>query len=487
MSGTTAALLTFGIFGIIGLIPTLALVGPGAPLLVLAPLVTGVETSLAGACSLAFGGTTYMWFWTLSILAASIGGFTLWRKWHNAWPNGDSRSREKIRYLPAIAFLLLVGTGALCLVPLRVPAVGWDSRAIWILRASWFAGSGHFLRAVFQSPGSVIAHPSYPPLISSSVAVAWRISGTTSDAIGVALIAMFGAAATVATAWVLMTIAGTSGGGQANRRHGLIPYCAATACAVCFVFVVFGIFGPFATNGYADPLWSVAAAGAIGYGLVLPMDKKSVGAACILLAVSGLTKDEGAATAAGLILLIVARTIVESSRSSASFLPSETRKDRFLSALRAPRGVQTILLGLSGLLFLGAWPLLASLEHAPRNPNTSGLRQGDWILRIRETAAGTTQHLHVLFLAIPIAVFAAWRFRRTRARLGIGSDLWSWLGLGMGLLVITAAYVTGPGNTAFWLASSVHRTTMFPAIVGSFIIAVWVIVAIRASNHHDAS
>ena len=35
------------------------------------------------------------------------------------------------------------------------------------------------------------------------------------------------------------------------------------------VFVAFGITEPFMTNGYADPIWSLAAVGAVAYGLQL--------------------------------------------------------------------------------------------------------------------------------------------------------------------------------------------------------------------------
>jgi hypothetical protein len=46
------------------------------------------------------------------------------------------------------------------------------------------------------------------------------------------------------------------------------------------------------------------------------------------------------------------------------------------------------------------------------------------------------------------------------------------------MVVIAAAYVSGPGNTYFWLLTSVHRTTMFPITAAWLIIAVWAVLAL---------
>ena len=48
------------------------------------------------------------------------------------------------------------------------------------------------------------------------------------------------------------------------------------------------------TNGYADPIWSLAAVGAVAYGLQLGEGRSNRGAAALLLAlVAGMSKDEG--------------------------------------------------------------------------------------------------------------------------------------------------------------------------------------------------
>ena len=87
-------------------------------------------------------------------------------------------------------------------------------------------------------------------------------------------------------------------------------------------------------------------------------------------------------------------------------------------------------------------------------------------------------HLHLLLLAVPVAVVAGIVLSRLRATLHLGNDLWAWLGLLGGMFVVAWAYVSGPGNTAFWLLTSVHRTTMFPATAAWLILAVWTVLAL---------
>ena len=47
------------------------------------------------------------------------------------------------------------------------------------------------------------------------------------------------------------------------------------------------------TNGYADPIWSLAAVGAVAYGLQLRMSRANQGVTLILVLVAGMSKHEG--------------------------------------------------------------------------------------------------------------------------------------------------------------------------------------------------
>ena len=372
----------------------------------------------------------------------------------------------------------LVLTLAACLLPLRVPSVGWDARAIWLLRSSWFLQGHEYLLYAMRdpNPSALITHASYPPLVSTAAAVSWQLTGNHSERLGVVVVALLNATATFATAWVIVEIGRIAGRKQEPENRARFAELIGAVCAVLFVLVAFDVFGPFATNGYADPLWSMAAAGAIGYGLILPCNKRNVGAAAILIAVSGLTKTEGTATALVLVILISARYALDAVQLRMHEASDLGPRHRFKVAGRALWPV--IACGTAGIVFLSLWPALVKVEHTARDSNTSGSRQGTWTSRSHETYTAMAPYLHILLLAIPVAVVAGMVLARGRSKLDLGNDLWAWLGLLGGMVVIAAAYVSGPGNTYFWLLTSVHRTTMFPITAAWLILAVWTVLAL---------
>jgi hypothetical protein len=372
--------------------------------------------------------------------------------------------------------------------PLRVPSVGWDARAIWLLRGAWFADGHQALRAGFENPQLLLAHVAYPPLVSATAGFSWSLTGNHSYRLGVVIISLLNACAVAALAWVLVEGGRLAAGRLTARRgqigadgsHGtrgtrwaVVPAATGVVVAGLLVLATFGVIGPFATNGYADPLWSIAAAGAIGYGLCLPLRAKYVGVAAILLAVCGLTKVEGTATAAGIIVLLVARWVASGWRQRRA-RGAERPEGSSMRSLR-PIWVP-VLIGVGGIIALEIWPQLTKLVHASRDVNTSGAREGTMSSRFHLTFHAMTPHLHVLLLAVPIAVVGGVLLARNRRRLGLANDLWAWAGLAVGLLAVGGAYVTGPGGTAGWLLTSVHRTTMFPAITAWLIVALWAVV-----------
>jgi hypothetical protein len=372
----------------------------------------------------------------------------------------------------------LVLTLGACLVPLRVPSVGWDARAIWLLRSSWFLqGHEYLLYAMRDSNSSaLITHASYPPLVSTAVAVSWQLTGNHSERLGVVVVTLLNAAATLAAAWVIVEVGRSAGRKQGPEKRARFAELIGAVCAVLFVLVAFDVFGPFATNGYADPLWSVAAVGGIGFGLILPCSRRNVGAAAILLAVSGLTKTEGVATALVLVILISTRYALNVVRPRARQASDLGPQLRFKAAARALWPV--VACATAGILFLSLWPALVKVEHAARDSNTSGSRQGTWTSRSHETFTAMAPYLHLLLFAVPFAAVSGMVLSRRRSTLDLGNDFWAWLGLLGGIFVVAAAYVSGPGNTYFWLLTSVHRTTMFPVTAAWLILAVWTVLAL---------
>ena len=291
---------------------------------------------MAGACALVIASTILPWFLSISVLGALLSLPALIRR-HRREPVAE-RSAHRSSRVPSIATMTaLVLTLVVCLVPLRVPSVGWDARAIWLLRSSWFLqGHGYLLYAMRDATQSgLIAHASYPPLVSTAVAVSWQLTGNHSERLGVVVITLLNAAATLATAWVIVEIGRIGGRNEEPGKRARLAELIGAVCAVLFVLVAFDVFGPFATNGYADPLWSMAAAGAIGYGLILPCNRRNVGAAAILLAVSGLTKTEGTATAILLVILISTRYALDVVRPRLKEASGLVPRQRFKAAGRA--------------------------------------------------------------------------------------------------------------------------------------------------------
>jgi len=240
-----------------------------------------------------------------------------------------------------------------------------------------------------------------------------------------------------------------------SRVAALVPQVVAAAAAVLLVFVAFGITEPFMTNGYADPLWSLAAVGAIAWGLQLPVTHVNQGVAAVMVLVAGMTKNEGFATACALIVLLAARAIAN--------LPRGARRSRWW---------QPVLVALGELVLIGAWPVLMRVIHA-RGVTSSYSPVSDWPGRARATFDWMAPYLHVLVLAGPVALVAGVALGRVRRGGGLGNDLWAWAALASGLFVIGATFVTGTPSIVDWLETTVHRVTEFAALSGWWILATW--------------
>jgi hypothetical protein len=235
---------------------------------------------------------------------------------------------------------------------------------------------------------------------------------------------------------------------------------AGIVAAVLMVFVAAGITEPFLTNGYADPIWSLGALGAVAYGLQLAGGRSDRGVALVLVLVAGLSKNEGLVVA---VVLIALRGVVT--------LSAEERRRR--------QWVRPVVTGLVELVVVGVWPLLMRAIHA-RGESTQLSSPGRWWSRADASYHGMAPYLHVLVLAAPVAVVGGLVLSRLRRRTGMANDLWAWAGLASGLVAVGGAFVVGTGTIAPWLLTTVHRVTEFSALEGWWIIAVWTVVAAGA-------
>jgi hypothetical protein len=487
VSTFAAAVVTMAILAAAGLLPVLALTGIRWQVLMLAPLTGAVLAGIAGEFCLAIAGSTTTWFVVLAALVscASLARMFLRARSDAASPADSPRSRTRTAFEGGRAGQLAGLTGVVTVVAaaawslraLRVPSTGFDARDIWLLRASWFADGHKALLTALQNDQLLVSHASYPPLVSAVVAVSWRLTGNQTDRLAVVVLALLNACAIAAFAWCLVEV----GRGSAQAISGgllrrSVVLAAGVTAATLLVLTAFGVYGQFATDGYADPLWSAAAAGAVGYGLVLARSPANTWCAVILLAVAGLTKVEGTATAACIATLIVARAVV-STRKSVSRPGVETATEHGASNRSV---VFVIMAGVAGIAMLSVWTLLTKLEHAAPDVSTYGPTKGTLFSRLRLTVDAMVPHLHLLVLALPLSLVAAVAFRRLRRQAGFAGDLWPWAGLAAGLLVVGGAYATQRENTSLWLITSVHRTTMFAVVVAWLIVATCAVVAVTS-------
>lgn len=473
MSTLDASLVAVLVLGAAGALPVVALVGCRWPAVPMAPLAGAVLAAAAGGCCLVVAGTTLAWFAGLSSLAALGSAAAIAarrRRTRPARPPTPDRHRlpradRAAGAAGAAGFVVVLVAVAWGLRLLRVPSTGFDAQDIWLLRASWFAAGHARVLADFRNRTLVIAQAPYPPLVSATVATAWQVTGLHTDRLGVVVVAVLNACAVAAAALAVVEAGRVAS--RTSRAGRAVPLVTGVVAAGLFVLATYGVLGPFSANGYADPLWAAAAAGAIGFGLLLPWERGNVSAAAILLAVAGLTKDEGTATAVAIVGLLVARAVLGRWR--------EGSRRPLASRLRA--AARPVLAGIAGVVGLGAWSVVVRVVHTAPTGNTDGRLVGTYASRARLTVHWMAPHLHVLLLAAPLALAAGLLLAGVRRRAGLGNDLWLWLGLLAGLAAVGLAYVTGPGDTEVRLLTSVHRTTMFPAVAAWLIVAAWVVVA----------
>jgi hypothetical protein len=471
MSTATAALAAMALLVGVGLLPVAALIGRRPVIFPLAPLAGSVMAALAVAACLSFGGDVLGWFVGIAV-ALNLAVLVRWRVNTDQapWRRGAGpRMPRGTAWAGAIGLVAAVGFS---LSALHAPSIGFDARTIWMLHAVWYAAGHSVSVAALKNSALPFAHASYPPLVGGTVAVSWLATGNHSYTLGVDLVALLNACAVISAAWVLVEVgvlggresgpAGvTPGSGQVVRQRSL-PNMVGVLVAVVLVLVAAGVAGIFATNGYADLLWAASAVGAVGFGLILPLNRANLAVAALLLLVAGLTKNEGTATSVAVVVLVAVRVGAQ----------------HYSVHRKIPPGA--VIGGVLGVLVLTAWALLCRLLGAAPNVETIGKNTASDATRAHLTYTAMAGHLHVLVLAAVVALVGAAWLRRSRRRAGLGGDLWTWAALVAGVAVVAGVYVFGPGVVQLWLITSVHRTTFFPALLGWWVIGVWAVVAASA-------
>jgi hypothetical protein len=479
-STLVAALATMAVLALVGLAPAVAMSGLRLVTVPVVPLAGAVVAAASATCSIAVGGSLLAWFVIVAVVVDVIVAL-VWLRWPGRRPWSDDTRRDlsghpSTRLAGIIGALAVLGTTAWSLRGLATPTVGFDARAIWLIRGGWFLQSHQQLLIKMRVPNVGLIQSAYPPLVSACTALAWRITGNYSLRLGVVVIALLNACALVAAALALV---------EAGRRMAVrqgrttvagdaptvlspvvpldwrqwVPIVVGVVTACLLVVISFGVTEPFMTNGYADPIWSLAAVGAVAYGLQSAGTPANRGLALVLLLVAGMSKNEGLVTAVALIVLVFGRALLAMS--------SDERRRHWWHPVAT---------GASALAALAAWPLVMRIIHA-RGDSTTLSPTSDLVSRAHASFDGMAPYLHDVVLAAPIAAIGGLALSAVRRRGGLANDWWAWAALASGLLAVGGAFVSGTGAIQSWLVSTVHRVTEFPALTAWWIIAFWALVA----------
>jgi hypothetical protein len=483
MSTAGAATVSLAVLAAVGILPALALVGTRWIALTLAPLAGAVIAAIAATCFTAVGGTFMGWFAALSAVVAA-GVVVFWKVQPGQRPRAVFGPPPAVhgrwhRIAGVVGAIGILATCAWSLRALSSPTVGFDARALWILRAGWFLHPHQQLLIELRLRRLALNQTAYPPLVSASGSVAWSVTGNHTDRLAVVVTALLNTCALATAAFAVVECGrrcyadvsgssiGSDAGGERPSRGGggllpLLPLVGGVVAAWALVFIAFGVTEPFMTNGYADPLWSLAALGAVAYGLQLPDGRSNQGATALLILVAGLSKDEGFATALVLIGVVAFRRVMT--------MPGDQRRRSWWPP---------VLVGGLELGTVAAWPALMRVIHA-RGVTSTFSPPAAMFGRARATYDGFAPYLHVLLLAVPLAVVGGLALSRVRRASGIANDWWGWAGLASGLLAVGGALVTGSDDIQAWLVTTVHRVTEFPALTGWWIVATWTVVGSAA-------
>jgi hypothetical protein len=451
---TTAAIC---VLAAAGALPVLAAVGLRWVSVTLAPLAGALVAALAATASLTFGGPLLSWFVALAACGATTV-FGLWVVRPDLGPRYAFPGRAPgalYRVAGIVGFLTVIGACAWSLRGLRSPTVGFDARALWVMRPGWLLQSHAQLLIDLKARNLVLTQSAYPPLISASAAVAWKITGIHTARLGVTTIALLNVCA-LATGALAVVECGRGMAGRYSRSW--IPMVAGIVAAVLVVVVAAGVTEPFLTNGYADPLWSLAAVGAVAFGLQLPHGPSARSAAVVLILVAGTTKDEGLVTAVALVVLVAARSI------GWAGLRGERK-----------RWAVPLAVGVAELAVLLWWPTMMRVIGA-RGASSTFTTRTDLAHRLSATVQGMSPYLHIFVLSLPLAVVGGLILSGVRRRSQIGNDLWAWAALAVGLGAVGAVLVASTSPIGPWILSTVHRITEFPILEAWWIVAVWAVV-----------
>lgn len=410
----------------------------------LACLVGALLGAFAALLTVLLPGQVVTWWAVLAVVAALL----------------TARGGRPALLRGALSSLVVVLALAVPLLALRTPDVFYDARSIWFLHARWLATGHDGVRAALANPAFVFSHPDYPPLTPAAVAGAWRVTGSGSDErLAQVLVALLNACA------VLVLALGVTRAATGQRVRG------AFAPLVGFLLVIacFGIAGRYATDGYADLLWSTAAVAAVVWGLVLPPLRETTAIAALCCVVAATTKNEGLATG----LIIEALVLLRWTLHDGHTLRSSVRRIRRSLPWSGPTALATV-----------AWTstvhALGVASDVAAGGNVGRLLHLDQSVleRVRPTFAELWAYLHVVPLGVGVALACCLLLAPLRHRAGLGHPAWTAVVAASSGVTLVLAYLLNPIDITFLVQTSMDRTTIFLRELVAADLAVWSIIAV---------
>ncbi len=514
MSTLGAAVAGMGLLAASGALPAWRLAGKRPVTVFLAPLAGAVLAGVSGGLTVLVAGSILRWFVALAVAAnaAALASLLAHREERRsaglqppapgqASVRGYARAPRPSLELPGgmgslsgmgglAGLLAVVAAVSWGLSALVRPRIGFDARGIWLLHARWMLEGHAVARAALSNPALPFAHSSYPPLAGGMVALVWTVTSTHTLRLGEVMIALCSACA-VAAAGCMLVEAGTSGAtrlraGGAGRLAGLLVAAVGVLAGGAWCLAAYGVAGASATNGYVDLLWSAAAVGAAGYGLLLPASRSSLYVAALLVAVAALTKNEGIAASAVLVVLLYLRySFFRGDGFQGDASPAQASGGGQVPVAapgggRLPDLLRRLVPACIGLAAVVAWPALMLALGALPDPDLNGRPHGSLWTRMDATARGMADHLHLAGIALALGIVGAALLGRARRRMGFGDDRLVWALGGAEVLATGIFYVAGTTQIQFWLATSVDRTTIFANVLGLAVVGFWAVGAAGA-------
>ena len=451
-----------------GLLPACALAQDGPTVLFSSLLCGALLAAGAALCELVVGSTITTWYggWATAANAAAVAA--LWRRVRRrrarVVPTG-TRAGGQAGWVWAAA-AALAATCAWSLTALRAHLVGYDTHAIWVLHAMFaYGGHGQFL-ADLRRQAYAFSNPDYPPLASAAGALGFAAAGHVDYRQYVVVLACCNAAAIA-----------LAGAGVARLARSLTTTAARVAAVVvtaALSLVAFAVAGQYAVDGYADLLWSAAAVAAVVYGLVLPVERSNLRVAWMAATAAALTKNEGLTAAVVVLALVAVRYVPGGDAPAGRHLRGPRAPAAALAATWARRGALAVALALPGAL----WAIVVKLEGVG-NTFFGGPTAGTPAARLTTTIPRLWAYLHVVPLALVVAVAGALTVGAARRAAGVANAGWLWATFCLWTASLVGTYTLGQLPVAWWLRTSADRTTIFPQMLLFAEMGIWAVLALE--------